>query len=65
MGRVRGTKAPAPEDLPESAWSRYEWIVWGTDGSDHRLRIGVGQEGQLTGIIEDVDGDWISEESGN
>lgn len=45
---------------PETDWQPYEWIVWGTDGSDYRLRIGVGREGPLTGIIEGVQGEWTS-----
>ncbi len=49
-----------PKEPAEADWQLYGWIVWGTDGSDYRLRIGVGSEGQLTGVIEDVEGEWAS-----
>jgi|GEM_PF-5749362 len=42
-----------PPDLSGANWKRYEWIDWG--GPDYRLRIGVGREGQLTGIIDGVE----------
>jgi len=50
-------------DVPDADWQPYEWAIWGIDGSDYRLRIGVGREGQLTGLIEDVAGEWTSEVS--
>ena len=55
ISRHEGKEMP-----PETDWQPYEWIVWGTDGSDYRLRIGVGHEGPLTGIIEGVQGEWTS-----
>jgi len=52
-----------PIEVAEPGWQPYEWIVWGTDSSDYRLRIGVGRQGQLTGIIEDVQGEWSTKRS--
>jgi len=53
---VRAFRLAGQETPPEPAgagWQPYEWIGR-TDGSDYRLRIGVGSTGQLTGIVEGV-----------
>ena len=55
---VPGLESP---EIPDAAWNSYEWIVWSEDGPDYRLRIGVDREGQPTGIIEGVEGEWTSE----
>ncbi len=58
---VRVPRSQASLEIPDAAWNSYEWIVWSEDGPDYRLRIGVDREGQPTGIIDDVEGEWTSE----
>jgi hypothetical protein len=54
-------KGSAP-DVPEAGWSHYERIVWYMDDSTYRLRIVADEpRGQLTGVVEDVEGEWTSE----
>jgi hypothetical protein len=62
---LRGSQA---DSLSRGEWFEYDWIRWWGDGDDHRLQFGrrdqrPGEVRVLTGHIQDVQGDWSSENS--
>jgi hypothetical protein len=61
-----GLPAPEGQELPQSPLMRLpgsprSGSSGAPDSSDYRLRIGVGRVGELTGLIEDMAGEWTSE----
>ena len=66
------SSAPSGFDwaLGRGEWSEYDWIRWGTNGSEYRLEFGrhvprPSDIGTVALHIRDVQGEWSLEEPGD